>query len=232
MHHALDASNSASMKRNPAPKEDLVRGKASYMPFLPGGLDPADLILKPHVHLDDDYLPIHTTELLTVPPGMERGLIFKDSVSDQKTFNTIDNVIDLDLNNDFLKDLLQEELSDQKESSDIEVKGQEKCSALESNIEALAIDELIPVLVRYTFFKIKPDISNVLRSQVGKQSQNEWVKLIDVSAEFPDFETLVPDMAIQFPFELDVFQKRAVYHLENSESVFIAAHTSAGKTGI
>jgi antiviral helicase SKI2 len=39
-------------------------------------------------------------------------------------------------------------------------------------------------------------------------------------------------MAIKFPFELDVFQKRAVYHLENSESVFIAAHTSAGKTGI
>jgi antiviral helicase SKI2 len=39
-------------------------------------------------------------------------------------------------------------------------------------------------------------------------------------------------MAIKFPFELDLFQKRAVYHLENSESVFIAAHTSAGKTGM
>ncbi|KAJ3327673.1 hypothetical protein HDU91_004341 [Kappamyces sp. JEL0680] len=37
-------------------------------------------------------------------------------------------------------------------------------------------------------------------------------------------------MAHSFPFELDVFQKRAVFHLENSESVFIAAHTSAGKT--
>ena len=37
-------------------------------------------------------------------------------------------------------------------------------------------------------------------------------------------------MAWQFPFELDVFQKEAVLHLERGESVFIAAHTSAGKT--
>ncbi|KAG1439207.1 hypothetical protein G6F56_012364 [Rhizopus delemar] len=37
-------------------------------------------------------------------------------------------------------------------------------------------------------------------------------------------------MAMQFPFELDTFQKHAVYHLEMGDSVFIAAHTSAGKT--
>jgi antiviral helicase SKI2 len=29
---------------------------------------------------------------------------------------------------------------------------------------------------------------------------------------------------------LDQFQKEAIYHLENNESVFVAAHTSAGKT--
>lgn len=37
-------------------------------------------------------------------------------------------------------------------------------------------------------------------------------------------------MAIEFPFELDVFQKEAIIHLEKGESVFVAAHTSAGKT--
>lgn len=36
--------------------------------------------------------------------------------------------------------------------------------------------------------------------------------------------------AVDFPFELDDFQKRAVLHLERGESVFVAAHTSAGKT--
>jgi antiviral helicase SKI2 len=35
---------------------------------------------------------------------------------------------------------------------------------------------------------------------------------------------------LQYPFELDTFQKQAVVHLENKECVFVAAHTSAGKT--
>lgn len=35
---------------------------------------------------------------------------------------------------------------------------------------------------------------------------------------------------LQYPFELDTFQKEAVYHLEMGDSVFVAAHTSAGKT--
>jgi antiviral helicase SKI2 len=37
---------------------------------------------------------------------------------------------------------------------------------------------------------------------------------------------------IQYPFELDNFQKEAVYHLEMGDSVFVAAHTSAGKTAV
>ena len=37
-------------------------------------------------------------------------------------------------------------------------------------------------------------------------------------------------MAHEFPFELDAFQKEAVLHLEQGHSVFVAAHTSAGKT--
>jgi antiviral helicase SKI2 len=61
-----------------------------------------------------------------------------------------------------------------------------------------------------------------------------------------NFHELVPDMAhkvgsfakcyysiftvLQYPFELDTFQKEAVYHLEMGDSVFVAAHTSAGKT--
>lgn len=34
----------------------------------------------------------------------------------------------------------------------------------------------------------------------------------------------------KFPFELDTFQKQAIIHLENHDNVFVAAHTSAGKT--
>ena len=35
---------------------------------------------------------------------------------------------------------------------------------------------------------------------------------------------------MQWPFELDVFQKQAILHLEQHNNVFVAAHTSAGKT--
>ncbi|KAK8952045.1 hypothetical protein KSP39_PZI004339 [Platanthera zijinensis] len=45
-----------------------------------------------------------------------------------------------------------------------------------------------------------------------------------------NFHELVPEMALCFPFELDKFQKEAIYYLEKGESVFVAAHTSAGKT--
>lgn len=47
---------------------------------------------------------------------------------------------------------------------------------------------------------------------------------------FSDFHTLLPNPALTFPFELDDFQKQAVLRLERSECVFLAAHTSAGKT--
>ncbi|RHY23411.1 hypothetical protein DYB32_009211, partial [Aphanomyces invadans] len=59
-------------------------------------------------------------------------------------------------------------------------------------------------------------------------SSLEWASVaeIDVST----FYATIPDMAITFPFELDSFQKQAIVHLENHECVFIAAHTSAGKT--
>ena len=45
-----------------------------------------------------------------------------------------------------------------------------------------------------------------------------------------EFESLRPLMALQYPFELDAFQKQAIMRLERRECVFVAAHTSAGKT--
>jgi len=58
----------------------------------------------------------------------------------------------------------------------------------------------------------------------------EWAERLDAEGTIPDFHQQVPQMAFQFPFELDTFQKQAVLKLEQAESVFVAAHTSAGKT--
>lgn len=45
-----------------------------------------------------------------------------------------------------------------------------------------------------------------------------------------DFNSQIPKLAKQYPFQLDVFQKQAILQIEKGENVFVAAHTSAGKT--
>ena len=56
-----------------------------------------------------------------------------------------------------------------------------------------------------------------------------YARQVDLNHLPEDFDQIVPELA-PFPFPLDPFQLQAVYHLEKGESVFVAAHTSAGKT--
>ncbi|THH29341.1 hypothetical protein EUX98_g4845 [Antrodiella citrinella] len=75
--------------------------------------------------------------------------------------------------------------------------------------------------------------SSVTRKRVGRKAniqKRDWAHVVDVNKPMTKFHELVPDMAHKYPFELDTFQKEAVYHLEMGDSVFVAAHTSAGKT--
>lgn len=57
-----------------------------------------------------------------------------------------------------------------------------------------------------------------------------YARQVDLNHLPEDFDQIVPELAHPFPFPLDPFQLQAVYHLEKGESVFVAAHTSAGKT--
>ena len=64
-----------------------------------------------------------------------------------------------------------------------------------------------------------------------KQDQNNenrksWASTRPLPIE--DFNAMFPNPALKFPFTLDEFQQQAVARLERSESVFVAAHTSAG----
>ncbi|KFD59113.1 hypothetical protein M513_00276 [Trichuris suis] len=58
----------------------------------------------------------------------------------------------------------------------------------------------------------------------------EWARSVEMTDSVPEFEKLRPTLAKTYPFELDWFQKEAIVHLERGDSVFVAAHTSAGKT--
>ncbi|CAF3908968.1 unnamed protein product, partial [Rotaria sp. Silwood2] len=70
------------------------------------------------------------------------------------------------------------------------------------------------------------DVNKTAEQQLNRSYAIE----LNPNEKLGDFRLRVPDMAIQYPFELDTFQKQAILRLENNESVFVAAHTSAGKT--
>ena len=53
---------------------------------------------------------------------------------------------------------------------------------------------------------------------------------VTTSLNLENFQSIVPQPAITYPFELDGFQKQAVARIERGECIFVAAHTSAGKT--
>ncbi|CAM9112320.1 unnamed protein product, partial [Phaeothamnion confervicola] len=69
-----------------------------------------------------------------------------------------------------------------------------------------------------------------LLDQERERSQPRQSWAVTTPLDVSDFAALVPNPALSYPFELDRFQKQAVARLERRECVFVAAHTSAGKT--
>ncbi|KAF5185551.1 Dexh-box atp-dependent rna helicase dexh11 [Thalictrum thalictroides] len=92
------------------------------------------------------------------------------------------------------------------------------------NTESIVLDEILSTDTE----------GSTLRSDEtsgdGKQHREAWAIPRGSESIADRFSDLVPEMALEFPFELDTFQKEAIYYLEKGESVFVAAHTSAGKT--
>ncbi|CAI5439778.1 unnamed protein product [Caenorhabditis angaria] len=62
----------------------------------------------------------------------------------------------------------------------------------------------------------------------GGFSHAKRIDLTEDDAE--EYRQLVPNMARKYPFELDAFQQSSVLCMERGDSLFVAAHTSAGKT--
>ncbi|KAI8372364.1 NUC185 domain-containing protein [Choanephora cucurbitarum] len=219
---------STSMTRAFGPTKNFVRGSAAQIPFAPGGLE-AEVIVdqaeeeveEVKVDVDTDFIDFEDTSV--VPAGLDRGLVFEDAPDQQATLkDTIFNIEDMmtmDDTFDFLK--VKMEPVDQVAQ---EVPSSEEPKEAEGLQE---VDELLP-----TTLPPQKDLSHkkLTTNTNDTVKRREWAHEINVNEPFDNFYDLVPEMAMQFPFELDIFQKQAVYHLEMGDSVFIAAHTSAGKT--
>ena len=120
-------------------------------------------------------------------------------------------------NNDPLSSIWSIENSDQNTDTSNESSTKpEKSSETNDNFEDLDIEVPESVAEKYG--------SNLAPKEAL------WAEVVDISQPMFDFHQKVPNMAYTWPFELDTFQKQAVWHLENNDCVFVAAHTSAGKT--
>ncbi|KAF9270829.1 ATP-dependent RNA helicase [Marasmius fiardii PR-910] len=202
--------NSTSMERAPGPNTNFVRGKSGYVPFWPGGLD--DIASDPAIFSESTVGG--KSGLRTIPPGFSRGLRLPgDEVEDDELIHELD------------------EVSGSGETAPLdETKVRGRDIPLDDEQVSLPagneteIDDLLPTTR-----------SHLISVRSGKQRHSkihkrDWAHVIDVKTPLTNFHELVPDMARKYPFELDTFQKHAVYHLEKGDSVFVAAHTSAGKT--
>lgn len=233
--NSATAKNSTSLLRKPANRADFVRGAAGFFPFVPGGLESVQDIAAIEDKMTQDVKQLGKAKsslnrviefgteggLLEVPPGFTRGLDFgKTSIKASEEISkqieeTLGEFTDRSLTDDN-----QETNRDRIPGKKPEVSGGEGSS--DENDED--IDSLLPV----EFPAFEP--RGLLAASKVKRGGKEWAHMVDVKREITNFQDLVPDMARSWPFELDTFQKEAVYHLESSNSVFVAAHTSAGKT--
>ena len=229
--NSATAKNSTSLLRKPANRADFVRGAAGFFPFAPGGLDAVEATAA----REDDFLQsagdgeanslkLHRVinfaaegGLLEVPPGFTRGLrSMKQKPGDEIASKEIESVLNED-------STIPEKLSNgfPSDHTDAHMSPEEEDDQTPSDEE---LDALLPV----EFPALAPRAP--LATSRNKHGGREWAHMVDVDREIPNFHELVPELARTWPFELDTFQKEAVYHLENGDSVFVAAHTSAGKT--
>lgn len=210
-----------------------MRGQSGFLPFAPGGLEDitktAEIESRELAERERGGGKVKSLSklvdfrsdggLLTVPPGFARGL--KEELLEEKLGGSAQEEA---------QSLVDEKSVDEmvgggEKPEDLTKlpNGRAKPSRIETKEEDDA-DLLLPV--EFPSLAPRKALPTGREIRPGKQ----WAHNIDVNRPFPNFRELVPDMAREWPFELDTFQKEAVYHLEMGDSVFVAAHTSAGKT--
>ncbi|XP_012275603.1 helicase SKI2W [Orussus abietinus] len=220
--------NSVSMTRAPGPPTEGVRGNANNILFLPGGFEePKPMVT--NVTNDIDF----ENNLRTLAKGFKSGIEFKS-----------DNCTPIGAADPAPKLLEIEKINGKSESVNLmDMVHAEESSlglwSMPSNETKLNADNSIPdvkvdlsSLNNITDSTVGFDIPVLNISQPSKAQQKEWAEEIDVSVPVTDFEKKIPDPAFKFDYELDTFQKQAIIKLEEGCNVFVAAHTSAGKTTV
>ncbi|PIN04704.1 Cytoplasmic exosomal RNA helicase SKI2, DEAD-box superfamily [Handroanthus impetiginosus] len=254
----IGAEDSGALPRIVGPAKDFVRGSLKNRPFRPGGLDNADSLGKifPEGACNGEWARelLHGGPAQVRPPGFKDGLDLGDLKAHSCTWNVYEkasaekSTSDVKLNelsvqfDDLFKkawddDVLKFVGDDHMPASETPTESVTESLRTESEEENLhavddvikkessILDEILSVESAESTPRLDGDANG------GGQRPKEGWAFSGGSEQITErFHELVPDMALNFPFELDPFQKEAIVYLERGESVFVAAHTSAGKT--
>lgn len=228
---ADDFSSSLSMNRKYTGGSRLnVKGNTSNLPFLPGGLKST---------IDNSNEETSKTKslhrdkfgLFDIPQGFQRGLQLPDyDVADpQVPVLSIDNVNGTLENLEELFDVQGDYVDDNDDDfnhidREVETIGSNTQITENDDDFEKEISQFVPKISI-----IRPAIASSTLLLQQKRKTN-WAHVVDLDHKIENFDELIPNPARKWPFELDIFQQEAVYHLEQGDSVFVAAHTSAGKT--
>ncbi|XP_055984141.1 superkiller complex protein 2 isoform X2 [Sorex fumeus] len=214
----LSATTSLSLRRPPGPTSQSLWGNPTQYPFWPGGMDEptmTDLSTREEAEEEIDF----EKDLLTVPPGFKKGVDFapKDHPPPAPGLLSLSRLLEpLDLGG-----------GNEDETETVGQPGGPRGAAVSTSptsaplARASSLEDL--VLKEASTVASPPEPPK-------PQPQEQWAIPVDVTSPVGDFYRLIPQPAFQWAFEPDVFQKQAILHLERHDSVFVAAHTSAGKT--
>ncbi|KAJ2384486.1 Antiviral helicase ski2, partial [Coemansia sp. RSA 2559] len=219
-----NSNDPMSLTREVGKPENYALGSGNQVPFRPGGLEISvstqdaedflgELGLRDQQVAEEDER--ESSGFCTVPDGFDRGLfdVAQAQPMPSSMFADIDLAMDYYGADSPAEDGISDGRGKAPDADDTEADEQQK--ATDEEIDKIAV-------------VAEPKQTKLKDPQ--REARREWAHVVDIAAGFKNFHQLVPKLARAFPFELDVFQKRAVYHLERGDSVFVAAHTSAGKT--
>ncbi|XP_043721889.1 DExH-box ATP-dependent RNA helicase DExH11 isoform X1 [Telopea speciosissima] len=251
-HLMEGAQDSGSMPRMPGPAKDFVRGTTNNRPFRPGGLDDSQSSerILPDGACNGDWVRevLDGGPAQVIPPSCKHGLDLGDLKAypyswrvskDQSVVKSTsgEKLSGLSVQfDDLFKKAWDDDIVEESSGYDTLIEAEpvklenemEKAATVTSSApgsEASVLDEILLADPGGSTSRF-----DGTGDGGGQQPKEAWAVSGGSEGIADHFHELVPDMALDFPFELDTFQKAAIYYLEKGDSVFVAAHTSAGKT--
>ncbi|CAA6656755.1 unnamed protein product [Spirodela intermedia] len=236
-----DAQDTGNLLHVPGQMRDFVRGSTSNRPFRPGGLDdsPSSERLLPEGVHSGQWLReiIDGGDAQTVPPSFKHGMnlgslkgypyrwkSFKERRSGSSSAAE-ENIIKFSVKFDDLFKNSWEEGTDEgleKEGESLnQVLSEPEAESREDRSDTATPSTESAVLdVRILLSEpgdLPPKPAADASDQI-EQRKEAWTSTCDTEGIADRFNELVPNLALDFPFELDNFQKEAIYCLEKGES--------------